>query len=32
VLVQHVHYTMDVAGAFIITFFLVKGVRKFFVV
>jgi hypothetical protein len=32
VLIQHVHYSMDVAGAFIITFFLVKGVRKFFVV
>ncbi|MEO6357838.1 MAG: phosphatase PAP2-related protein [Ferruginibacter sp.] len=32
VLVQHVHYSMDVVGAFIITFLLVKGVRKFFAV
>ena len=28
VLVQHVHYTMDVIGAFIITYFLVKMVKK----
>jgi hypothetical protein len=27
VLVQHVHYSVDVIGAFIITFFLVKGVK-----
>jgi hypothetical protein len=28
VLVQHVHYSMDVLGAFVITFLLVKGVKK----
>lgn len=28
VLAQHVHYTMDVIGAFIITYFLVKMVKK----
>lgn len=28
VLVQHVHYSIDVIGAFIITYFLVKGVKK----
>lgn len=32
VLVQHVHYSMDVISAFIITFFLVKGTRKLFAV
>ncbi len=30
VLVQHVHYSMDVAAAFLITFFLVKFSRKIF--
>ena len=28
VLVQHVHYSMDVIGAVLITFFVVKGVKK----
>ncbi len=28
VLVQHVHYSIDVIAAFIITWFLVKGVKK----
>ncbi len=28
VLVQHVHYSMDVIGAFIFTWFVVKGVKK----
>jgi hypothetical protein len=28
VLVQHIHYSIDVIGAFIFTFFLVKGVKK----
>ncbi len=28
VLVQHVHYSMDVIGAILITFFVVKGVKK----
>ena len=28
VLVQHVHYSVDVIGAFVITFFLVNGVKK----
>ena len=28
VLVQHVHYSMDVIGAFIITFFVVNAIRK----
>ena len=32
VLVQHVHYSMDVAGAFLITFLLVKLSRKIFTV
>ena len=32
VLVQHVHYSMDVIGAFLITFLLVKLARKFFAV
>lgn len=29
VLAQHVHYTLDVVGAFIITYFLVRLVKKF---
>ena len=29
VLVQHVHYSMDVIGALLITFFVVKWVKKF---